>query len=404
MSAHLISSRRPPGHCSPTHWRVRCRSLADIDDRFRQQWEELEQDAGILNPFQSSHYVLAAARNLNEVAPPLILTVESPHDLQAVMVFETVCGTRRLPVRHLRAWQTPHTYLDAPVLRTGSAERAMEVFWNFLLKGVHEWHGVEFPRFPNHDPVSRVFDGTSQAEKIPCLKGTCWERASLNLLECRGDQAVQQLSIKRARSLRRGWRELAKRGNVQFQIQRDSDQMARCAEELMQLESLGWKSETGTALASQAAHQRFFREMIAGFNRQQSVFFTQITVNGTAIISVAHLLANETAYAFKLGWDPRTERGCPGFQIKLRMAAEGYEQLPGVNRIDSCSSPGSFIEHVWPHRRAFCNRTYVTSPVGNLTATMVNGLRWVRNKSREVSRTWFHSDFDRRNDSQKEHA
>jgi len=377
-----------------SEWRIGLRLLTDVDERFHRAWLDLEQQASSRNPFQSASYVLAAARHLPEVAAPLILTVECQGELQSLCVFENVAATRRLPVRHLRAWQTPHTYFDTPLLRTGSAERSMEVFWDFLLRGSHDWHGVEFPRFPNHDAVSRIFEGTAQAEKIPCLKGLCWERASLNFRECAEQDVMQHLSVKRMKSLRRGWRELEKLGDVRFEVQHDPHQMAQCAEELMHLESLGWKSTVGTALASQASHQQFFREMVAGFTQQQDVFFTRITVNGQAIVSVAHLKAHDTAYAFKMGWNPATERGCPGFQIKLQTVHQRSLLPAGIQQIDSCSSPGSFIEHVWPHRRSFCNRVYVTSPVGNLTATMVSGLRWMRDTSRAVSRRLFHSNSE----------
>lgn len=383
LGARRIDREASAGVC------IRLRTLADVDERFHHAWLDLEQHASSRNPFQSAHYVLAAARNLTEVSPPVILSIESRGELLGLCVFENIAASRRLPIRHLRAWQSPHTYFDAPLLRTGSEARALETLWNYLLRGSHEWHGVEFPRFPNHDPVTQIFDETSRAERITCLKGTCWERASLHLRDGSDHEVLKHLSVKRAKSLRRGWRELEKLGEVRFEFQQDPDQIEQCAEELMSLENLGWKADVRTALASQRSHQQFFREMVSGFARQREVFFTRILVDGRSVINVVNLVAQGTAYAFKLGWDPATERGCPGFQVKLQTGLQGHSQLSGIQLIDSCSSPGSFIEHVWPGRRSFCQRVYVTSPVGNLTASMVNGLRWVRDTSRAVSRKLF---------------
>ncbi|WP_437227859.1 GNAT family N-acetyltransferase [Planctomicrobium sp. SH661] len=391
MFEHLAIPARPPVSGSrrlvlPNGLRVNLRTLADVDERFRRAWRELEADSSTQNPFSSADYVMAAARYLPEVAPLLILTVEERGELLGLGIFENSNGDRRLPVKHLRAWQTPHTYFDVPLLRSGREVRTMERIWSYFLHSRHDWHGVEFPRFPNQIPLTRVFTETSEAAGIVCHKGTCWERASLLTNDCDSGSILQHLSVKRSKSLRRGWRELEKAGTVEFEIQQDPDLIPQCAEELMKLESLGWKSDVGTALASHAAHQRFFREMVGNLNEQNRIFVSRLLVNREAVASVVHLQAGDVAYAFKLGWNPAAERGCPGFQLKLQTALLAQEKLPGIRMIDSCSSPGSFIEHIWPHRRSFCNRLYLTSPVGNLAATMVNGLRWVRNNACAVTR------------------
>lgn len=379
-----FSPLRSPSRTAECQLQVR--TIADVDERFCQAWRDLEKDSLSGNPFCSPEYVLPAIHHLSEIAQPYFLTVESQREMLWLGVFESVSGSRRLPVPHLRAWQTPHTYLDAPLIRRGHAQRACEVFWDFLSRGRHDWHAVEFPRSPDSDPVTQTLDETAQSAAISCLRGTYWERASLITSECQPETLLARTTIKRMKSLRRGWRELEKLGEVQFEFQRDPQRISECAEEFMRLESLGWKAERGTALASQIEHQKFFREMISRFNLQQSVMFSRLLVNGEAVASVAHLLAGETAYAFKLGWNPACERGCPGFQLKMQTAMNAGLQLPEVRMIDSCSSPGSFIERVWPHRRGFCHRMYLTSPVGSLAAAMVSGLRWFRNNAMTVSR------------------
>jgi len=368
---------------------VRLRSLEDLGESFLEEWRELEKHSTHRNPFQSPGYVLAAARHLPGVQQPLVCTVEQQGVLQGLFVLEAVSWSRRLPLRHLRAWQTPHTYLDAPLLRADRAEAALDLFWNFLTHGDHEWHGVEFSRFPHAEAMTDLFDRTAHDQGITCLQGRVWERACLNLHSGTAQESTQFLTLKRLKSLRRGWRELEKQGDVRFEIVNDPHRTADCAEEFMRLESLGWKSSVGTAIASSLEHQRFFREMITQFNAREEVFFTRLLINEEAVASVVHLKSGNAAYAFKLGWNPAMERGCPGFQLKLKTAMHAAEQLPELQLVDSCSSPGSFIERVWPHRRKFCNRVYVSSPVGQLASSMVSSLRWVRDKSVEMSRHLF---------------
>ena len=122
-----------PSRLTECHLRVR--TIADVDEWFCQAWRDLEKDSLSGNPFCSPEYVLPAVRHLSEVARPYFLTVESRGEMLWLGVFESVAGSRRLPVPHLRAWQTPHTYLDAPLIRRGHAQDACEVFWDFLSKG-----------------------------------------------------------------------------------------------------------------------------------------------------------------------------------------------------------------------------------------------------------------------------
>ncbi|WP_437187921.1 GNAT family N-acetyltransferase [Planctomicrobium sp. SH668] len=371
-------------------WKVRVRSLGEVNPSFLRQWKDLEQVASSPNPFLSSGFVMAAAAQLRTVADPLILTVEHNRELQFLGVFENRFASRRMPLRHLRSWKTPHTYLDAPLFRQGMEEHAVERFWDFLIHGRHEWHAVDFPKFPNQESISRIFDETSIELSVGCVKGTCWSRASMNFSESSQADVQSHLSLKRIKSLRRSRRELEKFGDVRYEIVRDFDRIDTCASELVRLESMGWKMSHGTAIAASSAEQQFFLSMISNLNQNQNVFFTRLLVDERAVISVAHLVSGDSAYAFKLGWDPAMERGAPGFLIKYLTAMEATESLPEIQMIDSCSMPGSFIERVWPHRRSFCSRTYLTSPVASVTASMLTGLRWMKNRMGAVSWSLFH--------------
>ncbi|SFJ62785.1 GNAT family N-acetyltransferase [Planctomicrobium piriforme] len=374
---------------------VQVRSLSEMDSRLIDAWQDLEASASIRNPFVSPAYVIPAARHLPGVAEPVIITIEQQGQMLGLGVFENRARSRRLPVRHLRSWQTPHTYFDGLLLRDGDSGRALQEFWAFLARGHHDWHGVDFPRMPVDEPATRLLDASAQQIDGFCLEGTPWSRACLLPQESDAGTILQTISVKRAKSLRRGWRELEKSGTVHFEFQQDPGQMAACAEELMHLENLGWKCDIGTSLAANSAHTRFFRELIFRMNEQGNVSFTRLRIDDRAVASVVNFRAGDTLYAFKLGWDPEFERGCPGFHLKMQTAAHAGAHFPDVRMIDSCSQPGSFIEHVWPQRRAFCSRTYVTSPVGSLAASMVQGLRWVRNSAVAVSKNLFRGDQNR---------
>jgi CelD/BcsL family acetyltransferase involved in cellulose biosynthesis len=377
------------GFPSPTASRdfvVVVRRLGDVDSSFLEAWTELEQHALAPSPFLSPDFVLPAARYLQHLQSPIFLSVEQGNALMALAICEEVSHSRRLPVRHLRSWQTPHTYCDGLLLRAGVTDSVLAAFWRFLSSGGHDWHGIEFPRCLDGEPMDQWLDASAASAQVMCLRGTSWSRASLRPREIDAGQILQSLSTKRAKSLKRGWRELEKRGQTRFEVQRDPQKIEHCADELMRLEHLGWKSGVGTSLASQECQSQFFRDVIRRANQRGSVFFSRILVGEETIASVANFRYGNTVSCFKLGWDPAFERGCPGFHLLMQSAFAIPAEFPSVHLIDSCSSTGSFIEHLWPQRRQFASRTYVTSPVGALAATMMNGLRWVRDNARSVSR------------------
>ena len=110
------------------------------------------------------------------------------------------------------------------------------------------------------------------------------------------------------------------------------------------------------------------------------VFFTQLLVGDNVIGSVVHLVSGQQAFAFKLGWDPAFERGCPGYQLKAQLVCKASEQLGQFELIDSCSQLGSFIEHVWPDRRAIGSCVAPTSLPGRAALQVSLGLRWAKHQ------------------------
>jgi CelD/BcsL family acetyltransferase involved in cellulose biosynthesis len=374
---------------------IHLRTLKDVTPVFLQAWHDLEQNALSGHPFLSADFVLPAARSLPQLCPPVILTAERRGELLALGVFENITRSLQLPVRHLRSWQTLHTYHDGLLLRNGESRPALEAFWRFLARGQHDWHGVQFPRMPMQEELTRLLTTSSLDVDACLLQGTRWERACLHIDEQLPQTLQTAVSPRRAKSLRRGWRELEKSGSVDFRFECDPQAMPGCAEELLQLEHAGWKCDEGSSLASDPAQSTFFRNMVALMAQRQAVYFSKISIDGQAIASVVNLRAGNTAYAFKLGWNPDFERGCPGFHLKMQTASRIAAELPGIRCLDSCSQPGSFIEHVWPHRRQFSSYTFATSPVGQIAATMAEGLRWMKRSAAAMSRNLFHSDSNR---------
>lgn len=360
----------------------------DVDASFIDRWRCLFQTCGMGTPFLSPDFVVPAVRRLSGLVPPMIFVCEQGDMLLGLGLFCSLGSSVRMPLRHLRAWQTPHTYCDGLLIRRDQGETVLKSFWEDLtVQGW--WHAVEFPRFPLNENDAAIWVSTAEQFGVRSYLGTPWTRAALHIEHQPESRMLQSVSLQRARSLRRGWKSLEKFGEVRFEVVRDMTRIPRCLEDMLRLENLGWKGECWTSLASQESDSRFFREMVLGMADGGDVAFSRLLVGERPVASVVHLTAGDVVYAFKLGWDPEFERGCPGFQIKAQMAAHAGTEFPEARMIDSCAGSGSFIERVWPDRRALALKMFAVSSLGKASAGVLGGLRCLKRNAHRLASGWW---------------
>lgn len=345
------------------------------------QWRQLCARAKAENPFLSPDYVLTAAKYCC-TRNPMGVSIHHQGQLIGFGIFEQRSASRRMPVPHLRCWRSPHGYLHGMLIDPDHSQRALSAFWEYMQHSQEGWNAVEFTQLALDQPATVSLQQSATRAGVEYWMSQPFERAALQVEDSLPGRIIAKISTRRARSLRRGWKYLQKQGEVQFSIVDSPEGIPQCTEELLRLESLGWKAKRGTALAVQPEQAKFFREMIAQFAAQKQVFFSQLAVDGKTIAIVAHLKMGQSAYAFKLGWDPEYERGCPGFQLKSQIV-QASPQL-GVKFIDSCSTAGSFIEHVWPDRCSIASHMFMTTRIGVLGGALVGGLRWVRHRAGQL--------------------
>lgn len=340
-------------------------------------WLDLEQRALDGNPFLTPDFLIPAWRQLRPDAEPLVIAVTQGKRWLACGVFESVLASRRLPLPHLRQWCCEHTFLDGLLIDAQHSEAALHSFWNFLSKAAPRWHGVSWSKLAVHTPTGAAILSSAGSG---VWAGAGHDRAVLYRGGVAAEDVVRPISSRRAKSLRKGWRELEKLGPVEFRVPGlqsalTDEKLSTACTRFLELEALGWKAAAGTALACRINQESFFREFLERRAQRNRVFFSELLCGELVIGSVAHVCSGPDGFAIKLGWDPSYERGCPGYQLKARIAEQLAMEGAEPRLIDSCAEQGSFIESVWPSRRKIAPCVVATSDAGRFALQLIDRLR-----------------------------
>ncbi|MFG0334540.1 MAG: GNAT family N-acetyltransferase, partial [Maioricimonas sp. JB049] len=243
---------------------LHCERLQDADHHLLCGWRHLAEQSLEPNAFLSPGFALPAVRHLQPGSQPLLVWGEtSAGQIVGLGIFEAVSGSPRLPLPHLRSWQTIHTFLDGFLVAEDRAEAFFDRFWDFVSQS--EWHGVELLRCPAAGPMASALFDSAERLGVAAHSGRTWERALLQPCHGGPDALTASTSVRRARSLRRSWRLLERYGTPHIEFCRDRSTIVDAAATLLFLEDLGWKHRAGTSLAADPLQKRFFEDLVSRF-------------------------------------------------------------------------------------------------------------------------------------------
>jgi CelD/BcsL family acetyltransferase involved in cellulose biosynthesis len=375
-------TRRSP---SP-EYRVRTCAPADLDRTSLATWADLEGRALEPNAYVSPHFVLPALRFLDPRAKAVVALVERAASggttVVGAAVFVPVVGTRQLPVPHLVAYRSRHSFLSGILLDRDQAEPALGALCAWLRAQRWRWHGLE---------IRRAWADGAQADLVGAAVDAGgmvrhqWDpRQRAVLVPVRDLPALEASYAPRLRQdLRRRRRRLEELGTVRAVLHRDRGIPDASLESFLALEHQGWKGEAKTSLRARPADEAFFRETVARFAQSRRVFFTELTLDGAPIASTANFVSGHAGFAFKLGWRSDLAKLAPGIMNAVELSrrfAEGA--CDDLSFFDSGTSEGSFVEDLWKERRPLVSTTITTTPLGGAALALTQQARSIRRRFR----------------------
>ena len=362
-----------------TSFAARTLSRADLDDSFIRNWESLEDRSLEGNVFLSPNLILPALHHLTPKVDPVLIAVESNNDgrreLVGIGIFEESCGSTLLPLPHLRAYRSMHSFGDGLLIDRRCAKFAVNEFFQFLLSMNRRWYGVQFSERSADSELSFLLEHAATRAGAVWHSDSEEERGMLIPSEVPEDHMHEFFSRNRRKVFQKDRRKLEKLGEVKFRFRRCGAQHERRAETFMELEAMGWKGDQGSALLSNPNEAAFFRNMTAGFAKFQRALFAELSVGGVTVFSSSNYISGNTAFAFKVGWHSGFAHASPGSQAELATLANSRAELADLAFVDSCALPGSYIERIWPWRRKITSGIFTTSRIGDAACSTTFALK-----------------------------
>lgn len=265
----------------------------------------------------------------------------------------------RAPFPHWAAWNHPNQFRGTPLVRSGAASR----FWHALLAGLDR-HGIgrmalRLHALPLGDPVTDALIEVARQTRRTCKIDHHYARA---ILPAGGPDDAPALKGSRRRRIasleRKAEREL---GPLDLRISRSPAGLKPALARFLALERAGWKGEAGSALGSDPGTHDFVRALAREAAARDRIEIAELFAGEHLLAASVHFTGPGEGFGFKMAYDEAQAACGPGLLLLHRLT--GHFRAGGMNRIDSCCTPGQEpISSLWPARLQLVDCGIATGP------------------------------------------
>lgn len=334
------------------HWL----SLEEIScEAFRTDWRALAAAAAEPNPFFEDWYLLPSLQHLGSSARVRCATFYAGGFLCGLLPVASSHSYYGYPIPHLSTWLHANAFSGSPLIAAGFERH----FWQALLSSAdQDPRGSLFlhlPMIPEGTAADHALEDVLREDArlsgIVVLEGRAFLQSDVS-----GTKYFEAaLSTKKRKELRRQKRRLEEEGALVFERLGGEEHLPEWIDEFLDLESLGWKGESGSSLNSAAATDAMFRSAIAGAARASRLERLALRLDGKPIAMLINFIAPPGAFSFKTAYDERYARFSPG--VLLQQENLALLDREDVSWCDSCAAEGHpMIERIWRQKRTMRGR------------------------------------------------
>lgn len=317
------------------------------------EWQALSAQSAEANVFAEPWMVMAGITHCHEGRDArLVFIRDQSHRLIGVAPLALRREFGRLPIRMIEVWSHPNSFLGMVMVADG---RALE-FWLRLLpalaNGPLRAPIVCVDGLPADGAAYLALIEAGRQLTLPISQEGATTRAMLATQTDPETYWEESVRAKKRKELRRQWARLSEQGNLTTDqlSAAPAGTLAGWINEFLDLEKSGWKGANGSALASNADTEGFFRAAMTAANAAGQLEMTALRINGRAIAMLITLISGQAGFSFKTAFDEDYARFSPG--VLLQRESLAILHLRRLAWIDSCAAQDHpMIDSLWRERR-----------------------------------------------------
>ncbi len=332
-------------------WEVQEIGTPEDFKRVELEWNDLLRESDSAIPFLHHDWLRLWWEHFGTGHRMAVLTVRREGRLCLGLPLMEV-GARRFGIRitELRSMTNYHSFRFNILVRRG-AEDALEAAWRYLRARPRPWHLIQLCEIPWNESRLSVLRELAVRDGYLCgLRGS-----ESPYLRPRGkwEEYTTTLKAKFRSNLRNRRRRLHQLGPVSIVAPTEAADALRLLPTGLDIESRGWKSREGTAIASNPTLTSFYTEwaQVAASQGWLRLFF--LSVADTHAAFEYNIAYGGRLYCLKIGYDERFAAYSVGQLLKeeiLRLCHEGgfeeYDFLGVVNESKLDWQP-ELRDHKW---------------------------------------------------------
>lgn len=343
---------------------VSVRAVDELSADDANAWGRLVGDAVEENPCFEPGFLIPALRHLDPEQRVRLLVVSEGPDMRLVLPVIRSRQWKRIPVSALVGWRHPYCVVGTPLVDRSRVEPTVDRFLHYVRDEASP------ARFCVLDWITGgpVLDAVLRLSPVAPVVYEQFERPVLHRRD--DGQYLGGTTRHLRKELRRRSRQLeAAVGPVRV-VDRAADPAAR--DRFLAMEAAGWKGAAGTAMASDAEHAAFFRDMTARFAAADRLELACLeTEDGTTLAMALRLRAGEGVFQLKITYDEEYRQFSPGRALDVELLSFFQDHLE-EQWVDSCTDPeNTFKAHLFQGRREI--RTVLLPATGRVN-TAITGV------------------------------
>ncbi len=287
----------------------------------------------------------------------------------------------------MRAWSSPFGPLGTPLIDHDDPVAVVEDFFDMLARPHLKLPQVlVLPDMRLDGPVANVLRTVALGRNLPFHETLKLERPFLESTLDGEEYLKNSLRPHHYREFRRLKRRLAERGEVEYTIARQPDEIRHGVEAFLTLEAAGWKGRERTAMAIDRYRAAFAREAVHRLAERDMCRVHMLTLDGRVIACLIVFIENGCAYTWKTAYDETLASFSPGTLLMIEVTKTHLDD-PNILATDSCAVPDHpVMSRIWSERRTIGTMVIGLTPETDRAARQASKQLHLYQETRNMAR------------------